>query len=97
MLYIFNLYTLLSVAVGFGSALLTTLFINNSLFQGTIVIIGTTLCDLIIRFRNSRGKLGSGLFSHRKGGHIWFIPTWIPGLLIIIGLVASWLSHGWTT
>src|SRR5215813_3154312 len=51
------------------------------------------LCDLVIRIRNAYGELAISLISHRRGGHVWFIPVWIIASEGCIGY-ASNLQNG---
>jgi hypothetical protein len=99
MIFIYNRLTLLDLLVallGAGLALLASSFF--SLGQDTPVIAAVItggLCDIIVRVGNAQGELGLSLFSHRRGGHVWFIPMWIIAIIGYLGYAGSHASgHG---
>jgi hypothetical protein len=89
MFWLFNLYTVISVGGGVVGALIATPIFgkDNTLALGTTMIVVATICDLGIRIFNTRRaelEVSQGLFSPRRGGHIWFIPVWLIGAILTL-------------
>jgi len=93
MIYIVNRYTYLiliaAILVGGIGAAAASLIPKGHDFALFAACVGGGLCDILIRIRNAYGELGVSLFSHRRGGHVWFIPVWIIGFFACLGFASS--------
>lgn len=91
MIVFYNDYTFFAAAIGFVCGFGMYSFSRSgsaAAFVGSLSIIGF---DLITRLRNRDQE--TPLLAPKAGGHIWFIPVWIIG--IIVTAIGSMMWLGW--
>lgn len=86
-MWIFNLKAVICVACGLGVAFFGAMSFSESRLLALFVAILTAMgVDVWMRFRSE--DCDRPLIHPDAGGHVWFAPVWIVGIIlsILIGL-----------
>ncbi|QDT43674.1 hypothetical protein Pan241w_37760 [Gimesia alba] len=85
-MWIFNTNALICGFAGFAGFLIAVKFSDSRGLAMLVAIICAMLFDVALRFFNDETENRS--INPESGGHIWFAPIWVVGiiLLILLGL-----------
>lgn len=87
-MWIFNITAVICVVVGIVGAIGTFQWTGNREYAVIGATVTAMLVDVWYRFRSEDSN--APLIDPEAGGHVWFVPVWGVGIILII-LVA--LSH----
>ncbi|WP_298858689.1 hypothetical protein [uncultured Gimesia sp.] len=87
-MWIFNTNALICGAAGISLFFVSIKWSDNRELAVIVAIVSAMLFDLFLRFTNDETENPS--INPEAGGHIWFIPIWGVGILL---LIFAGLSH----
>lgn len=89
MIVIYNMIALGWVVLGLAAGVILNLLLFGSINSDRMLFFGgpfIILADMLYRIRVGEGKW----FSPNSGGHIFYIPMWIVGILwVVLGFFES--------
>ena len=86
-MWIFNTKALICAFAGFAGFLISIKFSDSRGLAMLVAIISAMLFDVALRFFNDETENPS--INPESGGHIWFVPIWGVGIIMLILLGLS--------
>lgn len=85
-MWIFNTNALICAFAGFAGFLIAAKFSDSRELPIVVAILSAMFFDGALRFFNDETENRS--INPESGGHIWFVPIWVVGiiLMILVGL-----------
>lgn len=83
----FNIKALIAVGIGIAVAAVLGAATNNSVLAIVSGFVAPMVADVWMRFHSE--DCDRAMIHPDAGGHIWFVPVWVVGIVLIILLGMS--------